>query len=171
MRIEYELFDEFNESFVDKVMDMNSRLERIADRIKEIQPKKPGSLTLDLRNCGKDSCYGCPHLRWLQWSAKPKPGTSPKDKENYWVASAVKMPVQSISKKREFLVCRDELIDLVREALELEKRRRAMLASAGKFRKTVKLTQMPTPTPPGGKKKLRKVRKQKVDPKDPFTWI
>lgn len=171
MRIEYEQFDAFNESFVDKVMDMNARLEQIADRLKEIQPKKPGALTLNLRECGRDACYGCPHLRWLKWSTKPKPGTTPDEKQNFWVANQVKMPVQSVSKKRVFFGAREEVIDLVREALELDKRRRAMLTAAANFRRTVKLTKMPTTTPPGGKKKLRKTRKQKIDPNDPFTWI
>jgi hypothetical protein len=55
-----------------EILLLNRKLMWIADELKRIQPKAPGSVLLDLRDCGR-GCMGCPHPRWIKWFA-PKPG-------------------------------------------------------------------------------------------------
>ena len=169
--IDYEQFDIDNEAFVDRILDANDRLRRIKARLEEIQPKRAGAITLSLKSCGKDACYGCPHLAWYRWGTLPKRGTRPEDHQNHWVAHSLTRPVQAVSRSRRFAHCRDEVVDLIREAIELGRKRRLLLSAAANFRRAAKLTRYPSVTPPGGKKTYRKPRKQKIDPDDPFTWI
>ncbi len=46
--------------------EIDRELGRIGQTLREIQPKRPGALTLSFYDCG-DDCLGCPHPRWLQW--------------------------------------------------------------------------------------------------------
>lgn len=48
---------------------LNYHLLAIAKRIVELQPKKPGSVTLELTKCGVEGCFGCPHPKWRIWHA------------------------------------------------------------------------------------------------------
>ena len=169
--ISYEPFDEDNEAFVDRVLDANDRLQRIKTRLEDIQPKMPGAVTMSLKSCGKESCYGCPHVAWYRWGTMPKRGARPGDKENQWVAHPVKRPAQCVSRSWRYAHCYDEAVDLVREAIELDRKRRSLLAAAANFRRASKLIRYPSVTPPGGRKTYRKRRHREIDPNDPFTWI
>lgn len=47
---------------------LNRKLLWIQAELRRVQPRIPGSVLLDLRDCGK-GCMGCPHQRWLKWFA------------------------------------------------------------------------------------------------------
>lgn len=95
---------------------LNLKLARIADKIKNNQPKKPGALILHFTKCTR-TCKGCPHPVWQQWF-NPTNGVNP-DK---WASKKVKYPRKLIPKNAT-----PELRDAVEEALEVIETRRKLL--------------------------------------------
>lgn len=69
-----------------KLCQLNRQLLELAKRISEVQPKKPGAVTLELSRCGPKICFGCPHPKWRIWFAPQ--GQALKDKRQL-LASAM----------------------------------------------------------------------------------
>lgn len=58
----------------DQLHGYNLRLLELHDEIRRIQPRKTGSVCLELYACGP-GCRGCPHPRWMRYSwTAPKNG-------------------------------------------------------------------------------------------------
>ena len=52
-----------------RLCQLNRHLLELSRRIAELQPKKPGAVTLELSRCGPKLCFGCPHHKWRIWFA------------------------------------------------------------------------------------------------------
>jgi len=99
---------------------INERLEEYSKRLKELQPKKSGSVQLELHNCS--GCKGCPHVRWKVWGWKKRG----KDKP-VWVAMDIKNPAKRLKKSGEFSEVYEESKQVINEAMYLIKARKDLL--------------------------------------------
>jgi hypothetical protein len=80
--------------------EIDRELEEISQTLREIQPKRPGALTLSFYDCG-DDCIGCPHPRWLQWS---KPNTPDKERHESTLAGhPVRYPAMRVKRTGDFM--------------------------------------------------------------------
>ncbi len=52
-----------------RLAQLNRHLLDLSKRIADLQPKKPGAVTLELSRCGPKLCFGCPHPKWRIWFA------------------------------------------------------------------------------------------------------
>ncbi len=65
------IYEKIGPVSLDRITEINFRLDLISELIKLNQPRKPGAITLHLYGCGKD-CLGCPHPKWLVWHSVEK---------------------------------------------------------------------------------------------------
>lgn len=115
---------------------INERLKQIADELKEVQPNKPGAITMSLNGCGKN-CLGCPHIAWLSWHAS----NSPRLKGKY-IAKKITSPLRSARyQKDDFAQCNQTVKELISEAIALEKERSSIIKSIDALKTAVKSTE------------------------------
>lgn len=102
---------------------LNRKLIWVQARLRQVQPKSPGSLLLDLQDCGR-GCMGCPHPRWLKWFAPS--GTN----ELKLLGARIKGdPSLSLSRSGKFLPVYQESLALVAEAKRLLKQRTSLVSA------------------------------------------
>ena len=52
---------------LERFITLNERLYELRLLIRSSQPKSSGAVCLELYECGKPGCTGCPHPRWLRY--------------------------------------------------------------------------------------------------------
>lgn len=88
---------------------INEKLKEYQKQLKKLQPKKHGSVQLELHNCGK-KCRGCPHAVWKKWKGKKG-----REEKPLWLAHKVNNPEQSLRKTGEFEEVYEDSIELIRK--------------------------------------------------------
>lgn len=99
------------------------RLVELASLIRTVQPRKAGSITLHLYDCGH-GCMTCPHLCWYQWYSDPKRVDS--EGVPLWLCTRIKAPLPHLKRKGAFEAAYETSRELMVEALHLESRRAAL---------------------------------------------
>ncbi|BBN60275.1 hypothetical protein [Hydrogenovibrio marinus] len=108
----YESFESLGRDALDRITEINLRLESLSELIKKSQPKKPGAITLHLYSCGKD-CLGCPHPSWLVWYS------TKKGDDSVFLSYKTKTPLRKVKRSGDFKESSEKTKRLIKEAIEL----------------------------------------------------
>ncbi len=118
----------------DRLDAIDRRLEAIAGELREVQPVRPGALTLVSYRCGK-GCAGCPHPRWLQWSQARSPDREMRRK---LVGHPTTHPLHRIRRTGVFENTAYIVRRLVTEAQKLAKQRELILTHVAAARRSLR---------------------------------
>ncbi|MBE0468253.1 MAG: hypothetical protein IBX55_01925 [Methyloprofundus sp.] len=99
----------------DRIDAINQRLLEIEQTLKEIQPKRTGTITLYLSDCGKD-CLGCPHATWELWRTRKMPKGSPFSP---FFSVTVTNPLRRLKRTGDFEESFEQTRSIMQEALKL----------------------------------------------------
>ena len=103
-----------------EVAQCNARLRYVGEELKRLQPKTDGSVTLLVRQCGKN-CHGCPHPAWRVWRKRYRG-------DHYlWLAHRINHPLKSLTRTGRVAENYRQVREYVEEALRLQKRRAELL--------------------------------------------
>lgn len=115
---------------------IDAHIDEAAEKLRELQPKKPGAILLERHDCGA-GCLGCPHPRWKVWRSDQR------KKPARWYASTLKTnPTQSVKKTGPFEANQALVRYYIAEIQEAMKARAALtaaIASVGKVMRQRKL--------------------------------
>lgn len=99
---------------VNRLDEVNERLEEISEMIAELQPVETGMLLFKLNDCGR-GCLGCPHASWLTL----KPVYSHKHHKIKLTQKRVKNPLVRVKTAGPFAEGAPFVKSLVKEAQDL----------------------------------------------------
>jgi hypothetical protein len=114
--------------------EIDRRLREIAGELLEVQPMRPGALTLHQYRCGK-GCAGCPHPRWLQWSQARSPD---KEMRRKLVGHPTTHPLHRIRRTGVFKDTAYLVRRLVTEAQKLARQRELILTHVAAARRSLR---------------------------------
>lgn len=102
------------------LLHLNFQLIRCGDLLRRLQPKKPGSVTIEYNTCSSDPskwCGGCPHPKWRTWE-RPVNKRLTLD----FIPKPTKRPKGTLRKDGEFsdtyLQCR-EIVEIAQETIKV----------------------------------------------------
>jgi hypothetical protein len=121
--------EEILDDTLERFISLNERLYELRLLIRTGQPKSSGAVCLELYECGKPGCTGCPHPRWLRyWWPEGEPDAKVRATN---LSAKGKDPVLSLPRSPHWSKA---VANLIREAKRIINERAALVSTIQRLR-------------------------------------